>query len=469
LVVTTSRHIAADLDYCSFPPDAGNVVRVRDIVAVEMIDVPGDVDLVPEYTSNPPAGVPRYPDDGPVFPDPAEIGRGINLGALTSDEAELILAATELRGHYFRATSSDGIRYSFSRDITADATHPRRYVDISSWDADGAMYDAVVLSRLIRENAAGLARSVRFVDYESGATQVVPQEFHEAAHTYRLPLVERDWLDDADAAALRELLALYWERRGALPHRVTRALHRAEFSVWTRQADLAIPLIVAGFEALITTRIGKLTANFKRRLPMLAEIVGIEGVNEEFAERLYVARSDGVLGRQVDFVEGWTDDAIRDFRLAQRLLRRVVRRLIESQEFSEHFTEKATIDDLSMAARGPTSRDVEAPVEAAERSILQQMASPNEAEGPRCGRLARHRGRPQAIATAAIDFTRERSQVRNPPRPWSWNRATAWFRRSRAALAIRARSPRQPITAAGRGSQAPPDRAGPQAAAKRGA
>jgi hypothetical protein len=56
-----------------------------------------------------------------------------------------------------------------------------------------------------------------------------------------------------------------------------------------------------------------------------------EFVDASFAERLYVARSDGVHGRQVALVEGWTYDAIRDFRLAQRVLRRVVRRLIESQ------------------------------------------------------------------------------------------------------------------------------------------
>jgi hypothetical protein len=345
-VMTTSRHDALNLDYCGFPPDAGKPVRVRDIVAVEMTDVPGDIDLLGEYTSNPPAGVPHYPDDGPVFPDPADIGRGITLGALTPDETELILAATELRGHYFRAASSLGFRYAFSRDITGRATRPRGYADITVWDADGAMYDAVVLSRLIRDNAAGLARAVRFVDYESGATQVVPQEFHEAAHAYRLPLVERDWLDDADAVALRDLLRLYWERLGALPERVTRALHRAEFSTWTRQADLALPVVVAGFEALIATRARDLTQNFKRRLPLVAAMVGVEDVDEEFAGRLYDARSEGVHGRPVALFEGWTDEAIHDFRLATRLLRRTVRRLIEREEFSQHFVDKLAIDQL---------------------------------------------------------------------------------------------------------------------------
>jgi hypothetical protein len=38
-------------------------------------------------------------------PDPAEIRRGISLGALTSHQAELILTTTGLRGYWFRAAS----------------------------------------------------------------------------------------------------------------------------------------------------------------------------------------------------------------------------------------------------------------------------------------------------------------------------------------------------------------------------
>jgi hypothetical protein len=75
-------------------------------------------------------------------------------------------------------------------------------------------------------------------------------------------------------------------------------------------------------------------------------MVGVSGVDGSFVERLYVARSYGVRGRAAALREGWTEDAIRDFRLAQRLLRRLVRRLIELQDFYDHFTDRASIDRL---------------------------------------------------------------------------------------------------------------------------
>jgi hypothetical protein len=79
---------------------------------------------------------------------------------------------------------------------------------------------------------------------------------------------------------------------------------------------------------------------------MLAAMLGVEGADAAFALRLYDARSEGVHGRPVALVAGWTDDAIRDSRLALHLLRRAVRRLIEHEEFSQHFVDKRAIDRL---------------------------------------------------------------------------------------------------------------------------
>ena len=107
-----------------------------------------------------------------------------------------------------------------------------------------------------------------------------------------------------------------------------------------------LPLIVGGIEALIVTRIGGLTANFKRRLPLLAEIVGVSGVDSDFAERIYVARSEGVHGSRVGLFSQWDAAAIRDVRLATLLLRRTLRALVEHEVFARHFTDKESIDRL---------------------------------------------------------------------------------------------------------------------------
>jgi len=206
----------------------------------------------------------------------------------------------------------------------------------------------VALSRYVRDNAASTDQAARVVDFEGGAQQVVPRRIYESSHTYRLPLVERDWLDDDDAAALRRLLDVYWRREADLPERIRRAMWRAEYAVWTKWADHAIPLIVAAFESLFATRIEELTRNFKRRLPLLAAMVEVDGVDAELAERLYVARSEGVHGHAVNLVEGWGEDtaAIEDFRLALCLLRQALRRLIENETLSRHFVDKESVDRL---------------------------------------------------------------------------------------------------------------------------
>jgi len=270
------------------------------------------------------------------------------LGHLPSGEYDLITNACEPRGHFFAALRSPRVRYAFWRDVTDDAIGETDFVDHSHWDADASIYYAVALSRYVRDNATGTDQAARVVDYEGGAQQVVPRRIYESSHTYRLPLVERDWLDDHDAAALRRLLELYWRREAGLPERIRRAMWRAEYAVWTQWADHAIPLLTAAFESLFATRIEELTRNFKRRLPMLAAMVEVDGVDADFAERLYVARSEGVHGHAVNLVAAWGDDedAVEDFRLALSLLRRTLRRLIENETFSEHFVDKAAVDRL---------------------------------------------------------------------------------------------------------------------------
>lgn len=339
------RYSAADLGMCGFPPDAGRAVRARDVLLVDILHVDGDADL-DDYGSHPPAGCPRRVGLELTTPPPFDLGRGVMLGRLLSGEHALVAAACEARGHFFRAGPSVAVRYAFWRDATEEAIGDTGVVDISGWDPGDALFAAMAFSRYLRDNAAGTDYAARLVDYENGTQQVVPRRIYESSHTYRLPLIERDWLDDDDAAALRRLLDVYGRREGDLPARVRRAIWRAEYAAWTKWADHAIPLVVAGFESLFATRIEELTRNFKRRLPMLAEMVEVEGVDADFAERLYGARSEDVHGHAVNLVAGWSDDAIADFRLALGLLRRTLRRLIENETFSAHFADKETVDRL---------------------------------------------------------------------------------------------------------------------------
>jgi hypothetical protein len=200
------RYSAEDLGFCSCPPGAGAAVRVRDILLVEVTHVVGDADVSDEYRAHPPAGVPRFVGLERVCPEPFDLGRGVMLGRLAREEYDLIANACEPRGHFFRAVRQAGVRYAFWRDVTHEAISGTGLVDHSRWDADGSIYYAVALSRYVRDNAAGTDHAARVVEYEGGSQQVQPQRIYESSHVYRLPLVERDWLDDHDAASLRRLL-----------------------------------------------------------------------------------------------------------------------------------------------------------------------------------------------------------------------------------------------------------------------
>ncbi len=340
------RYSAADLRECAFPPNAGRAVRARDVLLVEILDVEGDAELPDEYRSHPPAGCPRRVGLELVTPRSFDLGRGVMLGRLAKGEHDLVAAACEPRGHFFRAAPSLAVRYAFWRDVTEAAISDTGVVDIAEWDSGDLLFAAVSLSRYVRDNAASTDSAARLVDYKDGGHQVIPRKIYESSHTYRLPLIERDWLDDDDAAALRRLLEAYRRRETALPDRVRRAMWRAEYAAWTRWADHAIPLVVAAFESLFATRIEDLTRNFKRRLPMLAQMVEVDGVDAGFAERLYIARSEDVHGHAVNLVAGWSDEAVADFRLALGLLRRALRRLIENDTFAQHFVDKESVDRL---------------------------------------------------------------------------------------------------------------------------
>jgi hypothetical protein len=105
-------------------------------------------------------------------------------------------------------------------------------------------------------------------------------------------------------------------------------------------------MVVGAFESLITTRIGGLTANFKRRLPMVAQMVSLGGVDEEFAERIYEARSEGVHGSAVGLFSNWGPEAQADVRRAIMLLRRTLRVAVLNESFADQFRDKESIDRL---------------------------------------------------------------------------------------------------------------------------
>jgi hypothetical protein len=89
-----------------------------------------------------------------------------------------------------------------------------------------------------------------------------------------------------------------------LPPRVRRAMWRMAYAPRIRWADMVVPILVGGIEALLKIGRRDLTQQFKKRVPALAAEIGIDGLDENLAERLYDGRSDWVHGSHVQLFVG---------------------------------------------------------------------------------------------------------------------------------------------------------------------
>lgn len=296
-----------------------------------------------DYTANPPVAAPLLRRIEHSAPPAAELGRGLHIDRLDDDEAERVFKACTPRGHYFAPIKQFGQRYSFIRGIELSEWQDHPY----HWDRDGVIYDALAMSRLVRDHAFSMEHAARIIDYSDGV-QVIswrPGSIGAQAYTVRH---ERDWLSYAEAEELSRLLEAYWSVRDNLPPRVARAMWRAEYAASIRWGDVILPTLVSDLEALLKTDRRYATRQFKERATHLAAELGIASITEPWCEGIYDARSDWVHGSRVELfardphlgggpASPTQSDVFGDIARVQDLLRAAVRRAIEDETFRETF------------------------------------------------------------------------------------------------------------------------------------
>ena len=108
------------------------------------------------------------------------------------------------------------------------------------------------------------------------------------------------------ASAARSLRSRWRRQRGggSWSRSCTLAAWRVEYASWLRWGDVVLPILVSGLEVLVKTERGFATRQFKTRVPMLAEEVGVEGVTDDLCERMYDTRSEWVHGARVRLFAG---------------------------------------------------------------------------------------------------------------------------------------------------------------------
>jgi hypothetical protein len=354
--------LSAELDarFSAGPLNAGAIVRVRDLIVCA--GDPSNHIPIEEVYAHPPIGWERHLGMDEVrapgeFVDSVDLGGDIVAEELDRDTVELVMNACTPRGHYFVPVRQFGQRYSFVKEVPLDELEERHF----AWDTDSTLDDALTLSRLVRDNGYSTEYAARLLDYEDGQRCVVYVLHREDKAIWRLRR-DREWLDAPEGRELAALLAAYWECHKELPPRVRRAMWRMAYAPRMRWADMVVPILVGGIEALLKIGRRDLTQQFKKRAPALAADVGIDGLGEDLAERLYDGRSDWVHGSHVQLFAGpsasvetsaeeeregpqSSDErsALAEVALLQDVLRGAVRRTIEDAEFRQVFVADETI------------------------------------------------------------------------------------------------------------------------------
>lgn len=324
---------AEGLEWIGRAPTTSEVVRVRDLLLIPTPASDGD------WETHPPVE------------ETVDLGRNLSLTAVEHDVGQLVMNACTPRGHYFFPVRQFSALYAFSLEVDLE-TYRR---DHFHFDNEGVLITALQLSRLIRDNGYTMEYVARVVDYADGQRQVVPHGQHYFAYlaAYRVR-EDRDWLTTGEAEELRGLLDAYWANMDALPQQVTLAISLSEGVVHQTTRERGLVVLFMGLEALLNTGRHQVTKQITKRMVMLGQELGFDGISRRFATEMYAARSSPAHGQELRLrattsakqeprQRRWTTDLESDylakFARIQDLLRAATRRAIEDPEFAAVFTD----------------------------------------------------------------------------------------------------------------------------------
>jgi len=288
--------------------------------------------------------VPAGWDDGPV-----DLSGDMRIERLDPTLAERLLRASELRGEHWDLPGRGPVAHEYVREVWARDNGGAAPTSLFGWDTDGPrLYACLVLSRLVRDNNTSCEHAVRRLIDGDGTERLIPMPAFDSHVAYQLDPGENGWLDDGEAAELRELLKAYDAR--AFPERVGIGLRRAESVTRERFLEDALPLAVGAVESLLKVGRDYAKAQFCQRTPAVAAELGTS-LTQVQAEDAYDDRSVLVHGAQVDLSKAHDRTAFEaGFVAIQDTLRAALRRAFEQAAFGAIFSQ-----DSRITARWPVT------------------------------------------------------------------------------------------------------------------
>jgi hypothetical protein len=136
-----------------------------------------------------------------------------------------------------------------------------------------------------------------------------------------------------------------------LPPVATNPLHNGSAFLHNRVIERALNLVVIGLESLLNTNRVQLTRQIVTRIPLLAAEVGVNDVDEAFADEMYDHRSRAAHGEQVPLPSAAPEQAfgggqidaeyLARVALLQDVRRAATRKAIEDPAFAAVFADDA--------------------------------------------------------------------------------------------------------------------------------
>ena len=273
-----------------------------------------------------------------VGPSPIEnqicLYNDIHIGKCSEELWTQVFAACRPAGFSHSPCPQFGQRYAFWNRNPAE---PSGY----DWDSDHSLQTAVALSRLVHPTSIGLEYSARVKLHSTGQVkEIIPGPVNgPLAQAYVADTATHNWLTEADAKALRQLLGSFYAVSADLPPRLRRALWNHEYAAVLSWMEVRWTVVATALEALIHTDRERSTKQFVNRVTALATRVGVDFSHRD-AEQAYDYRSSLAHGDGI----GDSDDAVIDlYCRMEAVLRASIRAALEDITFRDIFRDKEQI------------------------------------------------------------------------------------------------------------------------------
>ena len=229
--------------------------------------------------------------------------------------------------------------YAFARDLEDELDNENRII----WDRDERLQVCLGLSRLIHPTNVSFEYSARFFVEDGNSRRVVPgpvMGFGGKAWISRAD--GRNWLSIDEIIELASVARAFYTPGSQLPTRIKQALWYLEYAFRTELLDVRWPLVCIGLESLIHTEFGHSTAQFSRRVSMLADETGISDFTVEKTKEVYETRSALAHGKLFRDLDAYNLDI---YEKAEDTLRLVIKKAILEPSYGQRFASIQSVRD----------------------------------------------------------------------------------------------------------------------------